>query len=90
MKEQCCDGRINTAYSWKHILSRGNGKRTTSGKYLLQFPFVVRGYSSVVEHSTADREVPGSNPGVPSFTIGSYIYIRCFIFSPVAICHLGI
>ena len=24
------------------------------------------GYSSVVEHSTADREVPGSNPGVPS------------------------
>ena len=23
------------------------------------------GYSSVVEHSTADREVPGSNPGVP-------------------------
>ena len=25
----------------------------------------VRGYSSVVEHSTADREVPGSNPGVP-------------------------
>ena len=26
-----------------------------------------RGYSSVVEHSTADREVPGSNPGVPFF-----------------------
>ena len=26
----------------------------------------TRGYSSVVEHSTADREVPGSNPGVPS------------------------
>ena len=25
------------------------------------------GYSSVVEHSTADREVPGSNPGVPYF-----------------------
>ena len=25
------------------------------------------GYSSVVEHSTADREVPGSNPGVPLF-----------------------
>ena len=24
-----------------------------------------RGYSSVVEHSTADREVPGLNPGVP-------------------------
>ena len=25
----------------------------------------MRGYSSVVEHSTADREVPGSNPGCP-------------------------
>ena len=25
------------------------------------------GYSSVVEHSTADREVPGSNPGVPFY-----------------------
>ena len=24
-----------------------------------------RGCSSVVEHSTADREVPGSNPGAP-------------------------
>ena len=23
------------------------------------------GYSSVVEHSTADREVPGSNQGAP-------------------------
>ena len=27
----------------------------------------MRGYSSVVEHSTADREVPGSIPGAPSF-----------------------
>ena len=26
---------------------------------------ISRGYSSVVEHSTADREVPGSNPGAP-------------------------
>ena len=26
------------------------------------------GYSSVVEHSTADREVPGSNPGAPSIS----------------------
>ena len=25
----------------------------------------LRGYSSVVEHSTADREVLGSNPSVP-------------------------
>ena len=29
----------------------------------------TRGYSSVVEHSTADREVPGSNPGVPSLFV---------------------
>ena len=27
----------------------------------------VRGYSSVVEHLTADQEVPGSNPGAPCF-----------------------
>ena len=26
---------------------------------------LIRGYSSVVEHSTADREVIGSNPVVP-------------------------
>ena len=25
----------------------------------------IRGYSSVVEHLTADQEVPGSNPGAP-------------------------
>ena len=34
-----------------------------------------RGYSSGVEHSTADREVPGSIPGVPYFPI--------LIFSPI-------
>ena len=43
----------------------------------------TRGYSSVVEHSTADREVPGSNPGVPwtfySSTAGyHYIIPRAF------------
>ena len=27
---------------------------------------VLRGYSSVVEHLTADQEVPGSTPGAPS------------------------
>ena len=32
------------------------------------------GYSSVAEHSTADREVPGSNPGAPS--------LFYFFFSP--------
>ena len=25
----------------------------------------IRGYSSGVEHLTADQEVPGSNPGAP-------------------------
>ena len=30
--------------------------------YLLPYS---RGYSLVVEHSTAEREVPASNPGVP-------------------------
>ena len=31
-----------------------------------QLPFMW-GYSSVVEHSTADQEVPSSNPGVSCF-----------------------
>ena len=35
----------------------------------------TRGYSSVVEHSTADREVPGSNPGAP------YQYFDKFMYS---------
>ena len=34
-------------------------------KYLNYTKYNVRGYSSVVEHSTADREVAGSNPAVP-------------------------
>ena len=45
--------------------TRGNGKRAASGKCPLELCLDVCGYSSVVEHSTADREVPGSNPGVP-------------------------
>ena len=39
--------------------------------YLLPYSW---GYSSVVEHSTADRQVPGSNPGVP------YIYNTAHLF----------
>ena len=39
----------------------------------------VWGYSSVVEHSTADREVPGSNPGAPSFFF-SILFITVMIF----------
>ena len=31
----------------------------------LTTPYQVRGYSSVAEHSTADREVTGSTPVVP-------------------------
>ena len=40
-----------------------DGKKIT--KLYLYLYGTERGYSSVVEHSTADREVPGSNPGVP-------------------------
>ena len=36
-----------------------------SFKKLIYMPKVIRGYSSVVEHSTADRDVTGSNPVVP-------------------------
>ena len=32
---------------------------------LIHLSMSARGYSSVVEHSTADREVPGSTPGAP-------------------------
>ena len=37
---------------------------------------VRRGYSSGVEHSTADREVPGSIPGVPYFWLFSLTVLR--------------
>ena len=40
--------------------------------YLLRYSW---GYSSVVEHSTADREVPGSNPGVPSILHTAHLFI---------------
>ena len=33
------------------------------------------GYSSAVEHSTADREVPGSNPGVPFYFLHMQVII---------------
>ena len=35
---------------------------------------VWREHSSVVEHSTADREVPGSIPGAPSFSLRPAIF----------------
>ena len=37
------------------------------------------GYSSVVEHLTADQEVPGSNPGVPctNFFFPVQIFFSC-------------
>ena len=50
--------------------------------YLLPYSW---GYSSVVEHSTADREVPGSNPGVRCIStlvhkeIGLYNYVVLFV-----------
>ena len=33
------------------------------------------GYSSVVEHSTADRQVPGSNPGRPLYVNNAHLFI---------------
>src|SRR4029434_6242041 len=37
---------------------------------------VERGYSSVVEHLTADQEVLGSNPGAPSDSIANWVCHR--------------
>ena len=39
---------------------------TSSRGYSRAHAGIHRGYSSVVEHPTADRNVPGSNPGAPS------------------------
>ena len=33
------------------------------------------GYSSVVEHLTADQEVPGSNPGAPSVSMTFRVFL---------------
>ena len=49
--------------------------------YLLPYSW---GYISVVEHSTADREVPGSNPIFQHCTfvhkeIGLYNYVVLFV-----------
>jgi hypothetical protein len=40
------------------------------------------GYSSVVEHSTADREVPGSNPGVPLNNVNNLCQPTTVYFTP--------
>lgn len=44
----------------------------------------VGGYSSVVEHSTADREVPGSSPGAPSLALHgiTFCYLTYTYHSP--------
>jgi hypothetical protein len=39
--------------------------KITKNKENFNLQYLTWGYSSVVEHSTADREVPGSNPGAP-------------------------
>ena len=36
----------------------------------------------MVEHSTADREVPGSNPGAPSFCI--FLLLKSNVIHPMA------
>ena len=60
-----------------------------------------RGYSSVVEHSTADREVPGSYPGVPFFCFknicllissivkGKQCIIHIYVYSCMSIYSIG-
>ena len=59
--------RVQTRVSPGHLFISKQG-------YIIMLCYLLpysRGYSSVVEnstavqHSTADREVPGSNPGVP-------------------------
>ena len=40
--------------------------------YLLLYSW---GYSSVAEHSTADRQVPGLNPGVPLYFNNEHLFI---------------
>ena len=42
--------------------------------------YLTWGYSSVVEHSTADREVPGSNPGAPSAFFPPFLQKSSTIF----------
>ena len=65
-KRVTCENRLNVLPMRRYSqLTRGNSKRAAHGKCPLQLCLDVWGYSSVVEHSTADREVPGSNPGVP-------------------------
>ena len=41
---------------------------------------IRRGYSSGVEHSTADREVPGSIPGVPLVFLN--LWVKSVIIGP--------
>ena len=54
-------------YAWKRQAPLST-RADTHAIIKSQFPlsYTAWGYSSVVEHSTADREVPGSNPGAPS------------------------
>ena len=40
--------------------------------YLLPYSW---GYSSVVEHSTADRQVPGFKPGCPLYFNNAHLFI---------------
>ena len=70
--------------------SFSSGKRkcvtlNLSNKPWLSFSW---GYSSVVEHSTADREVPGSNPGVPFVFVASSFwgFVQSFL-SLLTACH---
>ena len=59
----CSSGAMDSAYDFE---SWGCGFESH-----LEYNLKYRGYSSVGEQSTADRWVPGSNPGIPSSTISS-------------------
>ncbi len=65
----------------KEILVLTNlDRKNISDNFCAYFHSHVRGYSSVVEHSTADREVPGSIPGAPFFLVlPVYTRPNCFM-----------
>ena len=64
-REKCYRSRENTWLGTKNIVTvLKQPARVCSDFYWI---CMQRGYSSVVEHSSAAREIPGSNPGVPLY-----------------------
>ena len=54
-----------TLLSWWHVRARGFTIFLNRDHYAIEIHIFRWGYSSVVEHSTADREVHGSTPCAP-------------------------